>query len=55
MVGVVHHFDEMTEQGSYGFATLATPEKGKKIFEAAVKKTLQEIEAVANGYFLRGL
>ena len=55
VVGVVHHFDEMTEQGSYGFATLATAEKGKKIFEAAVKKALQEIEAVANGYFLRGL
>ena len=55
VTGIVHHFDEITEQGSYGYATLGTPEKGLKIFDAAVKKVLHEIETVANGYFLRGL
>jgi creatinine amidohydrolase len=54
LVGVVHHFDEITEQGSYGYATLATAEKGKMIFDAAVKGVAQEIETVANGYFLQG-
>jgi len=55
LVGMVHHFDEITEQGSYGYATLATAEKGKIIFDAAVAGVIQEISAVANGYFLRGL
>ena len=50
--GVVHHFDEMTEQGSYGYATFATPAKGKAIFEAAVNGVVQEIEAVADGFVL---
>jgi len=55
IVGLVHHFDEVTEQGSYGFATLATSEKGEKIFSAAVAGVTSEIEGIANGYFLRGL
>jgi len=55
VVGMVHHFDEITEQGSMGFATLATAAKGEIIFEAAVAGVATEIKAVANGYFLRGL
>ncbi|MDR3691656.1 MAG: creatininase family protein [Fimbriimonas sp.] len=55
VAGMVHHFDEITEQGSYGYATLATAEKGERIFDAAVKQVTQEIDRVANGYFLRGL
>ena len=55
LAGVVHHFDEITEQGSYGYATLANPEKGKKIFDAAVSGVLRDIGTLANGYFLRGL
>jgi len=55
VVGPVHHFDEITEQGSYGYATLATAEKGKKIFDAAVLGVSDEIAVIANGYFLRGL
>jgi creatinine amidohydrolase len=53
--GPVHHFDEITEQGSFGYATLATAEKGRKIFEAAVAGATEELRAVANGYVLRGL
>ena len=50
--GVIHHFDEMTEQGSYGYATQATPEKGKAIFQAAVKGCVKEIETIADGFVL---
>jgi creatinine amidohydrolase len=53
--GVVHHFDELTEQGSFGYATLGTAKKGKMIFEAAVAAVSKEIEAIADGYVLQGL
>ena len=29
--GVIHHFDEITEDGSMGYATLANAEKGRKL------------------------
>lgn len=54
VVGVVHHFDEMTEQGSLGYATLATAEKGRLIFQAAIDGVKKELESIANGYVLRG-
>lgn len=52
--GVVHHFDEITEAGSFGDATLGTPEKGRKIFEAAISGLTEELRAIASGYVLRG-
>jgi creatinine amidohydrolase len=52
--GIVHHFDEITEEGSLGFATFATPEKGRMIFEAAVLAVAAEIETIADGYVLIG-
>jgi len=51
--GVIHHFDEMTEEGSSGYATFAKPEKGKVIFEAAVKGVTGEIKTFAEGYVLK--
>ncbi len=53
--GVIHHFDEFTEQGSLGYATLATAEKGKKLFELALEGCVKEIEAIADGYVLEAL
>ena len=53
--GVIHHFNEMTEQGSFGYATLATAEKGRRLFELAVNGCVQEINAIADGYVLKGL
>lgn len=50
--GVVHHFDEITEEGSLGASTLGTAEKGKFIFESAVKGVAQEIKSIAEGYVL---
>lgn len=52
--GLVLHFDEMTEEGSKGFATLATAEKGRKLFEAAVEGAVREIGALAGGFVLQG-
>jgi creatinine amidohydrolase len=52
--GIIHHFDEMTEEGSLGYATLATAEKGKTIFDAAVDGVTREIGQLADGYFLKG-
>jgi creatinine amidohydrolase len=53
--GAVLHFDEFTEQGSLGYATLATPQKGKAIFEAAVAAATTEIERFADGFVLVGI
>lgn len=53
--GAILHFDEFTEEGSLGYATLATPEKGKAIFEAAVKAATVEIERFADGFVLVGI
>ncbi|MGV3614892.1 MAG: creatininase family protein [Fimbriimonas sp.] len=51
----VHHFDEITEAGSLGYATLATAEKGRAIFEAAVEGVVAELRTLADGYVLKGL
>jgi creatinine amidohydrolase len=53
--GVIHHFDEMTEQGSMGYATLATADKGERLFELAIAGCVREIEAIADGYVLVGM
>lgn len=50
----IHHFDEITEEGSLGYATLATAEKGKALFEAAVEGAVKEIRTIAEGYSLIG-
>lgn len=53
--GVIHHFEEMTEQGSFGYATLATQEKGRRLFELAVAGCVREIAGIADGYALQAL
>lgn len=52
--GMIHHFDEITEQGSLGYATLATPEKGKAIFDAAVEALTEQLGRIFEGYCLVG-
>lgn len=52
--GLVHHFDELTEEGSLGNATFATAEKGRVIFEASVAAIANEMESLADGYVLIG-
>lgn len=53
--GLIWHFDEMTEEGSLGYATLATAEKGKAIFDAAVEGVTRDMKALAEGVVLTGL
>ncbi|HWD37732.1 MAG TPA: creatininase family protein [Fimbriimonas sp.] len=54
LMGLVHHFDEMTEEGSFGYATLANETTGKVLFEAAVAAVAKQIAALAQGYVLIG-
>jgi len=53
--GGVWAFDELTEEGSLGFATFATPEKGRRLFEGAVEGVTRWVETAANGVTLRGI
>ncbi|KAA0237705.1 MAG: creatininase family protein [Armatimonadetes bacterium] len=53
--GVIHFFDEMTEQGSLGYATYAEPATGKALFEAAVAGVVQELHTLYEGYVLEGI
>lgn len=52
--GLIHHFDEASEEGSIGYATEGTAEKGKRIFDAAVAAVTKEMKALAEGYTLQG-
>jgi creatinine amidohydrolase len=52
--GMIHTFDEMTEQGSLGYATKATAEKGAKIFSVAVERMVEQLHRLADGYVLLG-
>ncbi len=50
--GLVWHFDEVTEAGSLGQATLATAEKGKLFFESAVQGLVTAVESMYAGVVL---
>lgn len=52
--GLIHFFDELTEQGSLGYATRASAEKGRRMLEAAVGAIAKDMEALADGYVLLG-
>lgn len=54
ILGLTNHFDEITEQGSLGYATLATPEKGRTIFEAAVAGIVKNFENLHGGHVFLG-
>lgn len=51
--GVVHHFDECTEQGPLGYATWSAPAKGKALLDLAIEGAVREIETIYDGYVLR--
>lgn len=52
--GLTFQFDEVTEEGSFGYATLATAEEGRTLFEAAVEGVARELAALAEGFVLKG-
>ena len=46
---LVKMWDEVSVEGSLGYATLATAAKGKKIFDACVVGIVAEVEAIHSG------
>lgn len=55
VLGLVAGFDEITEQGSFGFATLATAEKGRVLFEAAVAGAERWVRQLREGVAYVGI
>lgn len=53
--GVVWNYDEVTEDGGFGYPTLATAELGKTLYESAVEKLTELLVAVASGFSLVGI
>ncbi len=51
--GLIHHFDEATEEGPMGYGTYATAEKGRALFDAAVEAIAGEMESLSRGYVLK--
>ena len=52
--GMVWHFDETTQEGSLGEATLASAEKGKVLFEAAIDGLVETVKRIHDGVVLIG-
>lgn len=52
--GMVWRFDETTERGVLGAATLATPELGKALFDSAVEGLVSQVRGLAEGVALIG-
>jgi creatinine amidohydrolase len=46
---LVKMWDEVSEEGSLGYATLASAAKGKKIFDACVAGVVAEVKAIHSG------
>ena len=51
---LVKMWDEISEEGVLGFATLGTAAKGKKIFDACVKGIVSEVQAIHGGVVYTG-
>jgi creatinine amidohydrolase len=50
--GMVHLFDEITQQGSFGFATRAEASKGERMINAAIEGIVRDLTALADGHAL---
>lgn len=50
--GLVFNFDELSDEGSIGCSTYASPETGAKIFDAAVQATSELLQRMANSYVM---
>ena len=54
VAGRINHFDEISERGSLGYPNLATPEKGKVIFDACVMWVSAQLSAFEQPTVLKG-
>jgi creatinine amidohydrolase len=53
-LNIIQPFNEITENGSFGYATQASAEKGRQLIEAAVEAVVAAIEHLYNGYVMVG-
>ncbi len=53
-LSLVKMWDEVSEEGSLGFSTLATAAKGKKIFDICVNGVIAEVQAIHAGVIYVG-
>jgi creatinine amidohydrolase len=52
--GLVAHFDEMTEEGSIGLATLASAATGEALIQEAITQTVRLIRTLREGFVFLG-
>jgi creatinine amidohydrolase len=52
---LVRMWDEISEEGAFGFATLGTAAKGKTIFDACVVGIVKEIDLIHGGIVYTGI
>lgn len=50
--GLILNFDELSDEGSVGFATHATAEKGKRLFDAAVEACQVHVKQLLGGFVM---
>ncbi|MFM9874709.1 MAG: creatininase family protein [Fimbriimonadaceae bacterium] len=55
ILGLISNFDEITEEGSFGYATLATPELGAKLWESIIKNGAKAVQTFSEGYSYVGI
>lgn len=53
--GLLWHFNEIAEEGSLGYATLADAETGRQLFESAVEEIVREMQQLADGVRLASI
>ncbi|MFX8976615.1 creatininase family protein, partial [Acinetobacter baumannii] len=53
IAGMIHGFEERSEEGSIGASDCATASKGKAMLDACIEKVAANIEVLADGYVLR--
>ncbi|MCE9558750.1 MAG: creatininase family protein [Armatimonadetes bacterium] len=51
-LGMVYHFDEQTDKGSFGYATLASASKGKLLLDAAIDGAAKQLKAIHESVML---
>ncbi|MHB8636938.1 MAG: creatininase family protein [Fimbriimonadaceae bacterium] len=52
--GTIRFFDEISENGNFGFSTLGTAAKGRVLFDAAVADTTEQVRLFAHEPLLLG-
>ena len=53
--GLLTHFDEISVEGSVGYAALASSEKGETIFRSVVGEVVRDVRNLCDGYVFKGL